>query len=112
MRGLIALAVLMLAASSAAAQQDFHVGAHFQDFMEFQKVVDARCTICHTGGRVQKAREERRDFEAIQERMLRHGALLSDRDKEVLGTFWGMPLREREGLSPEIAPLPAQAVPE
>ncbi|BCR03319.1 hypothetical protein DESUT3_03880 [Desulfuromonas versatilis] len=64
---------------------------------EAQLIIDSRCTVCHTRERIDQAIEMRRDMQEIQQRMLEQGAVLSERDKSVLGTFWGSPLKEPSG---------------
>jgi uncharacterized membrane protein len=89
---LVLLAVPALASESA---QD--LGAHrFGSMDEFQRVIDERCTVCHTRERVDVAIRMRQDMEKLQQQMEVRGAVLSERDKSVLGTFWGSPLKERE----------------
>jgi hypothetical protein len=63
---------------------------------EFQRVIETRCTVCHTRERVDVAIKKRQDIEKIEQRMRERGAVLSERDKQVLGTFWGNPLKEPE----------------
>ncbi|HEY7744781.1 MAG TPA: hypothetical protein VIA07_00480 [Desulfuromonadales bacterium] len=71
------------------------LGAHRMRGMdEFQQVIDTKCTVCHTRERVDIAIKKRQDLEKIQKLMLERGAVLSESDKRVLGTFWGSPLKE------------------
>jgi hypothetical protein len=63
---------------------------------EFQSTIEGRCTICHTRERVDKAIGEQADLDALLQRMIERGAILSERDQNVLGTFWGSPLKEDE----------------
>ncbi len=87
--------VLLAAVAFPAGAQQIHLGAHFQDHEELRKVLDLRCTICHTRERIDQAIDEKRDMFGIQERMVERGAQLTERDRNVLGTFWGDPFRER-----------------
>ncbi|PLX84834.1 MAG: hypothetical protein C0617_06380 [Desulfuromonas sp.] len=55
--------LLLALAGTAFAQapQVDHLGAHrFRGMEEFQQVIDARCTICHTRERVDIAIKKRR----------------------------------------------------
>jgi hypothetical protein len=61
---------------------------------EFQSTIEARCTICHTRARVDEARGQQVELDALLQRMIERGAILSERDQKVLGTFWGSPLKE------------------
>jgi len=89
--GLLAL----LSAPALAAVAVEGLGAHrLGPTDEFQQVIDTRCTVCHTRERVDIAIKQRQDMEKIEKRMLERGAVLSEQDKQVLGTFWGNPLKE------------------
>jgi uncharacterized membrane protein len=88
-------ALLLLGVALPSFAQQMHAGAHFQDHEEFRKVLDLRCTICHTQERIDEAISEERDMLGIQERMVERGAQLSERDHSVLSHFWGDPLKER-----------------
>jgi hypothetical protein len=78
---------------AAVAVED--LGAHrLRGMNEFQQVIDTKCTVCHTRERVDIAIKKRQVLEKIQQRMLERGAVLSESDKRVLGTFWGSPLKE------------------
>jgi hypothetical protein len=61
---------------------------------EFQSTIEARCTICHTRARVDEAIGQQIELDALLQRMIERGAILSERDQKVLGTFWGSPLKE------------------
>lgn len=74
-----ALLVLLLAAGSVFAQGDF---------VEFQRILDSKCSKCHTRERIEQAIARGENFDEIMTKMLRFGAQLSDREKQVLGVFW------------------------
>jgi cytochrome c553 len=63
---------------------------------EFQKTIEARCTICHTREQVDAAIIAQEDLDALLQRMIERGAILSEKDKSVLGTFWGSPIKPKE----------------
>ena len=63
---------------------------------EFQKTIEARCTICHTREQVDAAITAQEDLDALLQRMIERGAILSEKDKSVLGTFWGSPIKQAE----------------
>ena len=91
----LAALCLLLAAPLFAAVAVEDLGAHRMRGMdEFQEVIDARCTVCHTRERVDIAIKQRQELERIEQRMLERGAVLTERDKRVLGTFWGSPRKE------------------
>lgn len=79
---LMALLVLLaLAAPLLAAEPT-------PDYIEFQKVLDGKCSKCHARVRIDQAMSEHRNMLEIQERMVRHGAELNTREKQVLGVFF------------------------
>jgi hypothetical protein len=59
----------------------------------FQEIIESRCTICHTRERVDAAIRSQADLDALLRRMSERGAIVSERDHKVLGTFWGSPLK-------------------
>ena len=67
---------------------------------EFQSTIENRCTICHTRGRVDRALGQEEDLDILLQRMIERGAIISERDRNVLGTFWGSPLKEGESPEP------------
>jgi len=72
-----------------------NLGAHrLRGMDEFQQIIDSKCSICHTRERVDKAIRNRENLERIEQQMIDRGAVLSERDKSVLGTFWGDPLKK------------------
>lgn len=76
----IVLLVTFLGTSTAAAEEI--------DFLDFQKILDTKCGKCHTRTRIDQAIAEGKAFQAIGERMGKHGAELSDRERDVMGVFW------------------------
>jgi hypothetical protein len=102
---LFVLALLLLPAVPVPAQQAENLGAHrFGGMDEFQKVIETKCTVCHTRERVDIAIRKRQNFEEIEKTMLSRGAALTERDKKVLGAFWGDPLKENKGSIPAGSP--------
>jgi cytochrome c553 len=65
----------------------------FEGTATFQETIEARCTICHTRERVDEAMRAQRELEPLIQHMLERGAILSERDRKVLGTFWGSPMK-------------------
>jgi hypothetical protein len=111
-RSLIVLGLLLLPTLPALAQQPENLGAHrFGGMEEFQKVIDTRCTVCHTRERVDIAIRKRKNLETIEKSMLSRGAVLSERDKRVLGTFWGEPLKGKTKAPPAASPPPGSLKP-
>jgi hypothetical protein len=92
----LSFGLLLLPVAAAAvpgAVQDAH---RLPENDEFQNTIEARCTICHTRARVDDAIGEQADLEALMQQMIERGAILSERDQKVLGTFWGSPLKEEQ----------------
>ena len=103
-RALLALALLAaLVAPSAVAAVPAVPGEAlpFEGAATFQETVEARCTVCHTRERVDAAMRAQKDLGPLLQHMIERGAILSDRDRKVLGTFWGSPLK---GESPPAPP--------
>ena len=91
---LILLFALMLPGAAAAVPGAVHDPHRLPDSDEFQNTIEARCTICHTRARVDEAIGQQADLEELMQRMIERGAILSERDQKVLGTFWGSPLKK------------------
>lgn len=92
LRVLFILSVFAILQGPAWAVED--LGAHrFRGMEEFQEVIEKRCTVCHTRERVDIAIRKRRSLEKLEQQMTERGAVLTERDREVLGTFWGSPLK-------------------
>ena len=88
------LALLLALPAGAGARPDAVHDVHaLPGNDEFQGIIEARCTICHTRERVDEAISQQVDIDALLQRMIERGAILSDRDRKVLGTFWGSPLK-------------------
>ena len=97
---LLCLAWLLLLSGSAVAITGASGDVHrLPANDEFQSTIEARCTICHTRARVDNAIDRQVELDALLQRMIERGAILSERDQNVLGTFWGSPLKEKEAHS-------------
>lgn len=93
---LCVFALLLGTPAAAAVSSAVHDPHRLPANDEFQKTIEARCTICHTRERVDAAMSEGEDLQDLLQRMIERGAILSERDKSVLGTFWGSPLKQEE----------------
>ena len=91
--------LLLIPVSVAAVPGAVHDVHRLPGNDEFQGTIEARCTICHTRARVDKAIGDQTEFDALLQLMIERGAILSERDQKVLGTFWGSPLKENEAQS-------------
>ena len=100
LKGILLLAgLLLLPVTAIAVPGTVHDVHRLPGNDEFQSTIENRCTICHTRGRVDKALQEE-DLDALLQRMIERGAIISERDRNVLGTFWGSPLKEGESPEP------------
>jgi hypothetical protein len=93
---LILTGLLLLPVSAGAVTGAVHDVHSLPGNDEFQGTIEARCTICHTRDRVDAAIGQQVDLDALLQRMIERGAILSERDQKVLGTFWGSPLKSGE----------------
>ncbi len=62
---------------------------------EFRAVLENRCTGCHSLDRVEEAMMQGRSIDDLVEMMRKRGAIVTEADKDVLGTFWGNPLKDK-----------------
>ena len=60
------------------------------------KVIDEKCLVCHNRKRIDAAVKSRRDMEKILVQMEKKGVALTERERQVMGHFWG-----RNPLKPE-----------
>ena len=101
LQGMLLLAVLLLLPVTAIAVPGAVHDVHrLPGNDEFQSTIENRCTICHTRGRVDRALGQEEDLDVLLQRMIERGAIISERDRNVLGTFWGSPLKEGESPEP------------
>ncbi|MCK4507435.1 MAG: hypothetical protein KAU27_02770 [Desulfuromonadales bacterium] len=96
---LLLVGLLLIPVSVAAVPGAVHDVHRLPGNDEFQGTIEARCTICHTRARVDEAIGDQAEFDALLQLMIERGAILSERDQKVLGTFWGSPLKENEAQS-------------
>jgi hypothetical protein len=101
LHGLLLLAgLLLLPVTAIAVPGAVHDVHRLPGNDEFQSTIENRCTICHTRGRVDRALGQEEDLDVLLQRMIERGAIISERDRNVLGTFWGSPLKEGESPEP------------
>ena len=91
--------VLLLPASAVAVTGETRDVHRLPGNDDFQSTIEARCTICHTRARVDEAIGQEVEIDALLQLMIERGAILSEHDQKVLGTFWGSPLKEDEAKS-------------
>ncbi len=93
----------LVAPIQAAVPETIHDSHRLTSSDDFQRTIEARCTICHTRQRVDTAVTQQEELEALLQRMIERGAILNDGDKKMLGTFWGSPLKGDQ--APEVKPF-------
>ena len=86
---IVSLFLVLFCAPSALAADNGTVG-------EYRKIIERRCTSCHEADRIAQAMAEGRNIGEILNKMQKMGAELTPRDKNVLGIFWGSPLKEKK----------------
>jgi cytochrome c553 len=91
--GLLLWAALTAAPAFAAVSAVPGEALPFEGAASFQETIEARCTVCHSRERVDEAIRTQSDLEPLLQHMIERGAILSERDRKVLGTFWGSPLK-------------------
>ena len=96
---LLLAGLLLLPVTAVAVPGAVHDVHRLPGNDEFQSTIENRCTICHTRGRVDRALGQEEDLDVLLQRMIERGAIISARDRNVLGSFWGSTLKE--GGSPE-----------
>ena len=95
------LGLLLWPHAAAAVPASVHDAHRLPKNDEFQNTIEARCTVCHTRDRVDAAIGEQADLEALLQQMIERGAIISERDHKVLGTFWGSPLKGADEALPD-----------
>jgi len=75
------------------------------DFIEFQRILNTKCSQCHPRARIEKAMQQGENFELILNKMLRFGAKLTSREQDVLGIFWSGGLSGTPEPSPPVEPI-------
>lgn len=76
--------------SEASAAAEFDEGLR-----EYRRVIETRCVLCHSRDRIDEAITQRLPFESVEEIILKRNVVISERERNVLGTFWGNPLKEK-----------------
>lgn len=75
-----------VATSPALAQEDVR-GVKLRG--EGPKVIEEKGLVCHNRQRIDAAIKERREMEQILRRMGKKGAVLTEKERRVMGHFWG-----------------------
>jgi hypothetical protein len=59
-------------------------------------VIEQKCLVCHNRQRIDQAVRERREMEDVLGRMRGKGAVLSEKERSVMGHFWGKKIFREE----------------
>lgn len=51
-------------------------------------VIEEKCLVCHNRQRIDAAVRQRKDMEQIMRRMEKKGAVVTEKDRQVIGHFW------------------------
>ncbi len=106
---LASLVFAALAGTSApvVAQQDVRGVSLRQEGL---KVIDEKCLVCHNRQRIENAVRQRQDMEKITQIMERKGAVLTEKERQVMSHFWRKKLfkeTEEKGLAEQHGVVPA-----
>ncbi|SHJ20109.1 hypothetical protein SAMN02745165_01790 [Malonomonas rubra DSM 5091] len=97
MKSMICGLLLLLAGSGSLFAAEF-------DYADFQRILDQKCSQCHTQLRIEDAMLRGADIDTIIAKMIRFGARLSEQEQEVMGVFWNAdnkPQTTAEPASPQ-----------
>lgn len=88
---------LLVALPLQAAEMGSNLGnVRGGDFGEAHGIIGKKCTVCHSGQRIDAALAAKKDMLNIQREMEKRGAELSTSERDVLGIYW----KERNPLKP------------
>ncbi len=82
----VALALLICAGSVYGATREEVQGIAYRE--QGLKVIEERCLFCHNRQRIDNAIKSRQDMEKVLKKMEGKGAVVTDREKQVMGHFW------------------------
>lgn len=80
------LLLLAAAAPAAGVEQKDVIGVSPRE--SALKVIDEKCLVCHNRQRIEAASRKRKNMEMITRKMEKKGAVLTDKDRQVLNHFW------------------------
>ena len=81
-----AIVTVMVSGSIAVSQEDVR-GVKLRG--EGFKVIQEKCLVCHNRKRIDAAVKERLEMEQILRRMGKKGVVLTEKEHQVMGHFWG-----------------------
>lgn len=64
------------------------VNAEERSYVQFQQILDDKCSQCHTRFRIEEAIQQGMDMDVVIAKMIRLGAKLDDQQRQVMGVFW------------------------
>jgi hypothetical protein len=90
---LLLIMTIMALPSPAAALDD---AMKVKPRQEGLKVFEEKCLVCHNRQRIDAAVKERKDVERVMRQMEKQGAVLTEKDRQVIGHFWQQKLYKGE----------------
>jgi mono/diheme cytochrome c family protein len=91
-KSIVLMTALMLTAVTVFAQVDI---------AEVQSIIQNNCTQCHTPERLKQAMRRGDNFDEIMTKMIRLGARIDSKEREVLGIFWTGQKSPIDSVSPK-----------
>lgn len=85
-RFVLVLVATMAPASAAFAQEETR---GVKPRSEALKVIEEKCLVCHNRQRIDAAIKERQEMEQLIHRMEKKGVVLTEKERQVIGHFWG-----------------------
>jgi len=83
--GTLLLAVFSVSTLPATAQEEVRGVALRQQGLT---VIEEKCLVCHNRQRIEDAVHERKNMERITRLMEKKGAVLSEKERQVMNHFW------------------------
>ena len=90
---IIASSMTIASVNQVAAQQDVR-GVKLKS--EATTIFDEKCLACHNRQLIDDALKERREMDQVLRSMEKRGVFLTDREKKVIGHFWGQKMFKGE----------------
>ena len=83
----IAFALLLCGSTAFGATRDEVQGISYHE--QGLKVVEEKCLYCHNRQRIDTAIKSRQDMEKVLKKMEGKGVVLTKKERQVMGHFWG-----------------------
>jgi hypothetical protein len=83
---MLLMVAIMVSSSTAFAGEEIR-GVTLRP--EELKVIEEKCLVCHNRQRIDAAMKERQEMEQILRQMEKKGVVLTEKERMVMGHFWG-----------------------